>query len=482
MTTDEQTITRVRILEAFLRTPHRNLKDLAPLHQTARLEDPLFYAHMAVWAFGKSQIRDHKVLAVVYLLTAPSVYEPMRSAGWRLLQSMPPHMVAQAVRHIRTDLKVKSLRMLKSAVENYLRALENDFHKLDNAALRGKDDLKYLYATLRIKPAAVAQKILFDEQPQEGSRMHAVTLMRKAASDQEVAELIVKHHIPYVVAASVGVKHTPLITAALVSVMTPAEVQNHLKMLEERGALKNPELRKMIEDKIAKGAVDTRVQVGKASRATAATSDDGIRAAVVAANDAGAKKKLATIKRNIALFVDKSSSTQDIIQLAREEVAPLISQAVAPDKTFRAYVFDTGAKEIKARSTSKSDWQKAFALITANGGTNIGAPFALMIKDRVVVDMVAILTDMDENTQFNFILRYGEYVEAMGVRPKVVVIGAGSNLRADRIDRWTAVGIEAVLWKYEGDYFSLPNVLELLNAPGMDDLVTEILSVELPTR
>src|SRR5436853_1670355 len=119
---------RIRILNSFLITPHGKLADLAPLHTSALDGDPLFYGHLAVWYAGRGEVRDHKVLFVAHLLT--SDFAELREAGWVLLQQLPPHMVAAALDHAKRVIG-KAPRMLKSAVANYLRALESSPERFD---------------------------------------------------------------------------------------------------------------------------------------------------------------------------------------------------------------------------------------------------------------------------------------------------------------------------------------------------------------
>ncbi|HEU5098213.1 MAG TPA: hypothetical protein VFU22_04305, partial [Roseiflexaceae bacterium] len=153
---------RIQILNSFLTTPHGKLADLATVHTGALDRDPLFYGHLAAWYAGRGEVRDHKVLFVAHLLT--SDFPELREAGWMLLQKLPPHMVAAALDHAKRVIG-KAPRTLKSAVAAYLRALETSPERFDRAALRGKQDLKHLYASLRIAPAPRAQRVLFDEEP-----------------------------------------------------------------------------------------------------------------------------------------------------------------------------------------------------------------------------------------------------------------------------------------------------------------------------
>lgn len=479
---------RVQLLSEFLKTPHGKLEALAPIHQRVLDADPMFYAHLMAWQWKRSEVRDHQLLAVAHMLTAPNEFSVMREAGWKMFQGLPVHLAVKTAEYIRKTLRRKNVRMVKSAVATYLRTLEGNFHTFDNAAVRNADGLTYLYAAYRIKPALIAKQFLrmkdlltgLELTPPVGSRTWAMSELQRLKGDEEAqARLIVKHNLPYPVVAAAGLGKSPMIVAALVAVMTPSEVVNHQKMMTDNGVMKNPGLAAIVNEKIVAAGRDKRVS---ALKIDTAIKNSGVStetaAKLSAASDARASLS-AKIKLPTALFVDISASMERAIQMTTDAVAPMISQATTAG--FWAYVFNVGAQEMKARGTSKSDWQAAFQLVRAHGGTNIGAPFTLMIKNKVKVDQVVIITDMDENNQHDFTARYREYVVAMGISPKVVVVGVGA-LNSSTLPKWQAAGIDASMLMFNGDQYSVSNLLNALSAPGFDDLVTEILSMPLPTR
>lgn len=153
---------RVQILNSFLTTPHRKLEELAPLHTNALERDPLFYGHLAPWYFEKGEVRDHKTLFVAHLAT--SDYAEFREAAWVLLQKLAPYEVARVLDHAKRVIG-KTPRSLKSAIAHYLYTRENNAKQFDGAALRARNDLKHLYASMRLKPGPRAQAILFDDTP-----------------------------------------------------------------------------------------------------------------------------------------------------------------------------------------------------------------------------------------------------------------------------------------------------------------------------
>jgi hypothetical protein len=465
---------RIQILNSFLTTPHGKLADLAPLHMGALDRDPLFYGHLAAWYAGHGEVRDHNVLFVAHLLT--SDFAELREAGWMLLQKLPPHMIAAALDHAKRAIG-KAPRVLKSAVASYLRALEGNAERFDRAALRGKHDLKHLYASLRIAPAPRAQQILFDEQPPQGSPLRALKDLARAAEPAEQARLIVEQRIPYPVAAGAIKTLTPSVLVALIDVMTPQEAINHLAALKRRGAFDHPEVKALIEAKLQAAEGDKRVSTLKATRALASVAlDDSTEALLTEVTDKRVAS-IARIARPTALFVDKSSSMTQAIEVAKE-VAALVGAVCT---NFRVLVFDTETFEVSAQGAERSAWERAFRMVKADGATSIGAPLAKLARERHYVEQVVIITDMGENTAPLFHDAYAQYVRELGVGPLVTVVAVGGSDQRF-LERLREQAIPLTVWEFRGDYYSLPNLLPLLALPSRAELVEQVMAVALPRR
>ena len=194
---------RVEILNSFLTTPHRKIEALAPLHTSALERDPLFYGHLAPWYFDKGEVRDHRTLFVAHMAT--SDYPEFREAAWVLLQKLAPFEVARVLDHTKQVIG-KTPRSLKGGIAHYLRTRENNTRQFDGAAMRARNDLKHLYASLRLKPGPRAQAILFDGVPPEDSSLSALKRLAKIESEEEQALLILEQKIPYTTAIG-ALKH-----------------------------------------------------------------------------------------------------------------------------------------------------------------------------------------------------------------------------------------------------------------------------------
>ena len=477
--TNEQDV-RIQILNSFLITPHRKLEELAPLHTSALERDPLFYGHLAPWYFEKGEVRDHKVLFVSHLAT--SEFSEFREAAWVLLQKLAPYEVARVLDHSKRVIG-KAPRSLKSAIAHYLKTRENNIRQFDGAALRARDDLKHLYASLRLKPGPRAQAILFDEQPPEDSPLAALKKLAKAESAEEQALIILDNKIPYTTAIG-AIKHvTPALLVALINSMSPQEVINNMAALKRRGAMDDKDVKELIDQKLAEAASDKRVSTMKAKKAIeAAKLDEESERILTEVTDKRIADKV-EIKRATALFVDKSSSMTSAIEVAKQ-LAALVSAVITAD--FHVYAFDTAAFEVKAevkkgQRPALSDWEKAFKFIKANGSTSIGAALAKMTRDRVYAEQVVIVTDEGENTAPYFRDAWTEYGAVMKTALSVIIVQVGGSNHSF-VTGLQSRGIEVMRYQFQGDYYALPNVLPLLAMPSKAELVELIMQYSLPTR
>jgi hypothetical protein len=471
---------RIEILNSFLTTPHRKIEELAPLHTSALERDPLFYGHLAPWYFDKGEVRDHKTLFVAHMAT--SEYPEFREAAWMLLQKLAPFEVARVLDHTKKVIG-KTPRSLKSAIAHYLKTREDNTRQFDGAAMRARDDLKHLYASLRLKPGPRAQAILFDGVPPEDSPLAALKRLAKAESEEEQALLIIEQKIPYTAAVG-ALKHiTPVLLVALINAMSPQEVINNMASLKRRGALDNKDVKALIEQKLAEAATDKRVSTMKTKKAIeVAQLDEVTERTLTELTDKRVADKV-EIKRPTALFVDKSSSMTQAIDVAKQ-LSALIGAVINAE--FRVYAFDTSAFEVKAPVTkgkrlALSDWEQAFKFIKADGATSIGSALAKMTRDKFYAEQIVIVTDEGENTAPYLKDAYAAYVEKMNVAPTITIVQVGGASHSF-VTGLQSRGIEFMRYKFNGDFYSLPNLLPLLAMPTKGELVDVIMQYDLPKR
>ncbi|HKS30688.1 MAG TPA: hypothetical protein VJS44_22995 [Pyrinomonadaceae bacterium] len=469
---------RLDILNSLLTTPHRELRRVAELHRQMIERDPIFYGHLAVWYFAEGEVRDHKEVFVGNLLAGALAEH--RSAGFMLLQKLPPYQVARVVDFLKESRGLVP-RSTRTAVVRYLREREESADRFDRAALRARKSMKHLYASLHIKPGARADAVLFKNEPPEGSLAFMLKRLARAESAAEQAALIVEHRIPYTVAVGALRNLTPVVLVALISQMSPQEVINNLASLKKRGALEHEEVKALVDEKLVEAAGSERVSAFKAmkaaevARAGAAVSE---RLGRVAGEQV---KSLGRITRPTALFVDKSSSMTEAIEVGKQ-IAALISGVTSAE--LFVYAFDSMAYPVATEDAEKrelADWERAFRHVRSDGSTSIGAPLEVMRLKRQVAEQVIIVTDEGENTAPYFDAALERYVTELKTEPSVLIVKLGQH--CDLLERrLTAAHRAFETFTFAGDYYSLPNLVPLLSRPSRLELLLEILETPLPVR
>lgn len=467
---------RLQLLNTLLTTPHRNLEQVYPVHEAIVSQDPRFYVQLAVWYFDEGAVRDHKEMFVVVL--ALSDFPGHRDVGLALLRTLPPYQVARVVTFIKSGLGRNVPRSMKTEIERYLREREATPERFDGVVLHARRALKQLYAGLHIRPGARAQAILFDELPPEDSRLHTLKVLSAAATPAEQARLIVEQRIPYRVAVSSIQQMTPVVLAALIDRMTPQEVINNLASLERRGAMRNEDLRGLIEARLAAAQSDDRVSAFKAKEAARVAH---VGADVVAALDevteARAKAR-GTILRPTALLVDKSGSMSQAIEIGKR-LGSMI--AGVTEAELYVYAFDTVGYEVTAAAPTLAAWEAAFAGIRAGGGTSCGVAIEMLRRAGRTVEQIVMVTDEGENSAPFMVQALQQYAQDLGIMPHVVLVKTShaSHLLEERLIE-AQIAFDA--YQFGGDYYALPNLLPLLTRPNRLELLLEILALPLPER
>jgi hypothetical protein len=504
---------RLGLLNSLLTTPHRDLAAIWPVHQELVAKDPRFYVRLGAWYADHGDVRDHKEMFIITLVL--SDFEGHRDVGLALLRGLPPYEVVRVLDFIhgrKTTKKVRAEakegkkgrkkatagaaeapaqtvvedfglfrnppRALKTEITRYLREREADPEWFDGSVLVARKAIKRLYALLHVKPGERAQKILFDEDPPADSRLAALKALARATTPAEQARAIIENRVPYRVAATVVRQMTPTVLLALIDAMSLQEVINNLAALKRRGALDNPDLKALVEQKLEAAKTGARVSAFKAEEAMkAANLSADVRAKLEAVADAQVKAK-GRITRPTALLIDKSSSMDLAIELGKR-IGAMIS-AICEGELY-VYAFDTVAYPIERGGGDLASWEKALRGIHAGGSTSCGVALDAMTRKRQYVEQVVLVTDEEENTPPLFVDALKKYREALPADPNVCFVRT-PNARDYLEEQCRKAGLACDAFQFTGDYYALPNLVALVSRPSKLELLTEIMEYPLPAR
>ncbi len=530
---------RLEMLNTLLTTPHRRLDQVWPIHQQLVQKDPRFYVRLGAWYHDKGEVRDHKEMFVVTL--ALSTFPGHRGVGLALLRTLPPYQVARVVdfihgrkdtrrrvvqetivekpdlpplpqklpkdRHGRRLLKAQRHaarnavvrrrvrrtarevtgdfglfrsvpQSLRTEVVRYLREREASPEWFDSTVLVARKALKRLYTVLHVKPGERAQKILFDDQPPEDSRVGALKRLARCEDPDEQARAIVASRIPFRIAVSVLRKITPAVLEGLIERMSPQELINNLAALQRHGALTHPDLKTMVDLKLEEARSDTRVSALKADTALQALDPGAdLRRRLEQVADAQIKAQ-GRIRRPTAVLIDKSGSMELAIEVGKR-IAALISAVC--ERELYVYAFDTMAFPVEARGKDWAAWKQAFHGIEAGGETSCGIALEYMRRKKQCVEQIVVVTDEEEYNPPFFVESLLKYRQALAVDPAVCFVRVPDSSRKLE-EQCRRAGIVASTFDFNGDYYSLPNLVALLEPPSEMDLLMEIMDYPLPER
>jgi hypothetical protein len=497
---------RLGVLNALLKTPHRRLEEAWPAHEALAARDPRFYVRLAAWYHDKGEVRDHKELFIVALALSP--FPGHRDVAAALLEKLPPYQVARVVDFIHGHKETKRVapakagkkkarrprgvrrvvgefglfrnvpRSLRTAVARYLAEREASADWFDGTVMVARKSLKRLYAVLHVRPGRRAQQVLFDDDPPADSRLGALKRIARMTDPDEQARAVESARVPFRVALSLASEKTPRFLQALVERMSPQEVINNLRLLQRHGALADPEVKLMVDLKLEEAKASKRVSALKAGAALAAADlAADVRQKLEEVADVQIKAK-GRIRRRTALLVDKSGSMDMAIDVGRQ-IAAMISAVC--EKELYVYAFDTMAYEMSAAGKDWASWKRAFAGVHAGGETSVGVALELMRRRGQAVDQIVIVTDEEEYNPPFFVESLLKYRQALAVDPAVCFVKVpDSTTRLE--DQCKRAGVVASVFTFNGDYYSLPNLLALLEPPSELDLLLEIMEFPLPQR
>jgi hypothetical protein len=134
---------RLAILNALLRTPHRNVEPYTGLFKFVHEHDPLFFGRLAAWYFDNGSVHDLKQLFIAFMATS-DFSDDYRDAGLALLEKLPPYQVARVVGIVKghehdgqyvAGIAKSVPRSMRTAVEHYLHEREKNREAFDNVVL-----------------------------------------------------------------------------------------------------------------------------------------------------------------------------------------------------------------------------------------------------------------------------------------------------------------------------------------------------------
>lgn len=464
----ETGITKNQIIAELTRSPHGKLAEYVSTGRPAAKQEPEFFAHLIAWNQIKGQIRDSRVaLPIIQLQVVGSIDAEFRDSALAHLSLLDPRNLLRAYRFAMESRDLtqdrRNVGQLDRMITRKLRTLESNWAKWERVAVQHRKSLKGLYALLRIKPAPMADAILFKRQIPRGSVFDAIRNLSKMSAT-EAAGTILERRIPFLIASgALGAKmKDPTLVLALIERMSPNELVNNSKMLERLGIKTVPALRAAYEQALGRAA-GSKTATFKATRAAEAIEEDEDSAGIAQKlRDLQEKqiKALGGVEGNWLVAGDKSGSMSEAIEISRH-VAGTLAKMVKGEvhlvffDTLPIYKNVTGQTYEQIKELTKN--------IRAGGGTSVGCSLLALAEKKVEVDGIAIVSDGGENTPPMFAATYKAYCQAMGKEvPVYLYRTAGEPDQFSHFMATAGIDVQKFDLSKGVDYYSLPNIVQTM--------------------
>ena len=499
----EEKDNRIKMFDSFLQTPHRSVETYFPIHKELLEKDPEFYGRLSAWYMENGDVRDHKEVFTAMLIS--SNYPGHREAGLYYLRNLDPYQVFKICLPLAPKLREASKgrpavkaklpdgyyvkHVSKSFPGSMIKELtyycwerERDRRHIDGVILRNRHDLKRILEFHRIPHSDYVNSVLFKDNPPPGSVFDGLKKISKEENPTVQAKWLMENKIPLQIAAGLLKAMTPAAWVALIKNMSPQEVINSLNMIKKKGAYDNSDIKKLVEEKLIEAKTNKRVSALKTKDAVKSANLSEVDSQLL--NDIADKqiKSKGRIKQSTALLVDKSSSLDQAIEVAKQ-LGSMISTCMADETPLYTIAFDSMPRQITVTGKTFADWEAAFRHIHADGSTSVGAGVAWLTRNKIRVEQIVIITDEKENANPFFVKAYQEYVKVMGEEPHVIIVRV-SNFKTYVTDECKKVNIPVDVYEVgaASDKYSFTNLIPMLARRSKLDLLMDVMSTELPKR
>ena len=475
-------VSKSQLVSQLIKIGHKDLSIYQDIGFQAANQEPELFAHIIAWNTKKGEVRDSKVALPVIALKTKGDNELFENAAANLCLLDPRDF-------LRASKFFKSLpisfdggsKVLKQAVNLYLRERENNKKWWNKTAMQHRETLKSLYAMHHIKPSDYANSILFKKDYPVNSPFTAIRQL-KNMNAEEAAGTILNYEIPFLVAVGAigGIKGKTDLILALIERMSGNELINNTNMLKKYGVFENP---------ILKAAYDRAVEKMKSSKKNIGTLKAGKAAEVLRKTDSKAASKLDNIQEqrleklggiegDWLILGDRSGSMQTSIEVARN-IAALIAQQVKGKVhlvffNVRPDYFDVTGKTLE----EIKDMTKR---LSATGGTSIGCGLDYISEKGFLVNGIVICSDGGDNTNPLFHEAYAKYTKKFDIEPTVYLLHVpGETNRLAYNCKISNIQLEEQELGRNVDYYSLPNVIRTLRT-NRYSFIDEIMEMPLLT-
>lgn len=427
------------LLGAYLLYFFQKFEILEDLHIKMEERSPQFYSHLAEIFLSKSILKDteevseifrpflllveerisiHRQIFLAHLLTAKN--QDLRKTGIKLLKHCSINDLSSVINYCKR-IHNKFPRSARTAIKKYIKDLESNEEKFDSNLIYNKNKLRSVYSSLHIKPSERADNILFKNIVPENSLAQGIKILRTSFSSDTIYSIIEKYKIPAISAVENIKFFSYRLAEKIIANISPEELAACYPILKQKGVTKNEDLLFSIIEKIKH---IPQKQTNKPIRRILRKPSKNINELYEKMQKIlkNMRKQNLKITKSVALFIDKSGSMYDYIDIGKAFIYLLGN--LANKDNFFIYLFDRSAKELKPYENKK--WMDEFESLEGNeGGSCISNALEQMIQKNQTAELICIISDGNENLYPSYVTTYKQYVKSMKISPHTLLIKTG---------------------------------------------------------
>jgi len=303
-------------------------------------------------------------------------------------------------------------------------------------------------------------------------------IAKGAASEKHICTLIDKYRLPPLQVMGALKELTPAIAASMLKGMSSAETVNFMKMFERKGLTNIAEFTKAVEKKVTKGKKSASASMRSMQAAKSLSAGDGAKVMAKVTDDF--VSTLPRIRKSVVLAIDKSFSMQEAIAVGKDLATILAAVVVDPVKNLNVCVYNNVANAIPVgEKNSYSDFEARFRYVKANGTTALGSVITYIESQGLTPDVIIFIGDADESDTplLNDALKVSPNVKGA----RIINCKVGNPVFDLNIDASViaAQSLTVENIRYDGDYYSLPNVVKVITTGGIKDTIAEIEAISI---
>ncbi len=429
------------LITSFAMNSLQPMNILEEIHKKISILYPEVYAKAAIYFIKKKMLRQkkdefsffehifsneekilrHRDILMSHLLTEENLN--LRRLGVINIPNIPIRGIASIINYCKIIYK-KFPRSAVNAIKHHLQNIEKDEEKFDRLLIYDKNPLKYIYASLHIKPSERADNILFKNKMPKGSFAEALKLLRTTKYDSNlICSIIDKYSLTAEDALNTISHFSYKISKKILDMLEPEDMLRLYPKMKRLKMLKDEDILWEIKEKIYTLPKKQPKMEARRVKKYVRQPDMNLKSQIYAYILQFLEKRY-SINKDITLLIDISGSMYAHQEIGKAFVH-IFSSLMSDINKLHVWTFSTEANEINIKDPK---WKSFPSIDPENISTLGSSPSSILLKmgeKAEKTDVIIIIGDGNENGEILFSEAYKKYVEQTKIFPYPIFIKCG---------------------------------------------------------